>query len=406
MKKVLLLLILLNFFMCSYAQWVHINPGTTDFMGDIDFVTEQIGYVEDWDNGMLWATSNGGASWTQLFNTPYLGYINFLTPDTGYGCSIYGLYRTIDGGHFWNPVIVDSSIIWWSRPYFFNLGIGITVQSGGLFPDSIYTYKTLDSGSTWNIISSFRDSIGIQVNDLFFADTSVGYMMTFGRIYKTMNGGINWNIILADDNDDFVSCYFVSPDTGFIGSTYSHKIFRTTNGGLSWQTPILPVSTPIYSIKFLTHELGYACGGDGFSSGFIIKTSDGGITWTLDYGDNFTYVALSFPGNNIGFACGMGGSAVKNISITNNENLISGNNLFLSPNPTTGQLNIGNMQSAIEKIEIYNLPGKQVGSWHPEVSGANSNNEITIDLTKLSPGIYFLQASDGESVWRGKVIKE
>ena len=79
--------------------------------------------------------------------------------------------------------------------------------------------------------------------------------------------------------------------------------------------------------------------------------------------------------------------------------------ILLSPNPTTSLLEIESKQS-IKQIELFNLLGKQVGSWHPEMFGANSNEEITIDLTQLSPGIYILQAGDGEKVWRGKVVKE
>lgn len=87
------------------------------------------------------------------------------------------------------------------------------------------------------------------------------------------------------------------------------------------------------------------------------------------------------------------------------SSVIKSNNFQLSPNPTTSLLNIQTTQS-INHIELFNPLGKQVGNWHPEMFGANGNKKITIDLTQLSTGIYFLQASDGKKVWRGKVVKK
>jgi photosystem II stability/assembly factor-like uncharacterized protein len=403
MKKITLIIIFLSSLVKSHAQWVHHNPGTTDFLSDIDFVSEQIGFVQDWDNGMLWGTTDGGINWTMLLNNTPVYFMNFISGDTGFTAS-QGLYRTIDGGHFWDPVISDPEVFWWSRPFFLNHSLGYTVQSSyrqGAPMDSIITYITQDGGTNWNIVSAFADSVqSMPVDNVFFFDPLIGYFVSGPRAYKTIDGGVNWSLILADDNDYYLSCFFISPDTGFIGTLYSHKILKTSNGGLSWQIPIVPISTPVYDIRFISTDVGYACGGDGFTSGFIIKTVDGGQVWTLDYGDNFTYNTLSWPSENFGYACGMGDSVVKyylddDIADKNSE-LINNTNYNL----INDILSINKLPFSTNEISIYNTLGIQV--FHCEYSARKNFN---LDLSVLPRGIYIVHATGFENVWQEKVIK-
>ena len=78
--------------------------------------------------------------------------------------------------------------------------------------------------------------------------------------------------------------------------------------------------------------------------------------------------------------------------------------IILFPNPTKGKLSFllpfgGNMHLAVNQIEIYNLFGKQVLT----VTGWGLT---TVDCGLLPPGIYLLQATSGEKIWRTKVVKE
>jgi|GEM_PF-4406727 len=404
MKKIALIIILLSSVSKGHAQWVHHNPGTTDFLNDVDFVSEQIGFAEDWDNGMLWGTADGGASWNMLLNNTPVYYMNFISADTGFTAS-QGLYRTVDGGHFWDPVISDTDVFWWSRPFFLNQSLGWTVQSShrqGAVLDSIITYVTYDGGTNWNVVSAFPDSnLSMPVEGVFFFDSQLGFVAAGTRAYKTIDGGMNWTLMLADDNDEYTTCFFTSPDTGFIGTIYSSQILRTVNGGQSWQVVIIPVNTPVYDIRFITSETGYACGGDGFSSGFIIKTVDRGQVWTLDYGDNYTYNALSIPSKNFGYACGLGGSVIRNymdddIPDYDMRSATGGYSYF-----SNGMLTIKNLAFSVREIFISNTLGMQV--FRSEFSGGKN---LSLDLRKLPQGVYFVEAKGNQNVWQGKVVKE
>lgn len=404
-KNNLVIIFLCSLLNCS-AQWTHHNPGTTDFLSDVDFISETVGFAEDWDNGMLWGTTDGGLNWSMLLNNTPVYFMNFISADTGFTSSQPALYRTTDGGHFWDPVISDPDVFWWSRPFFLDHNLGYTIQSShqpGALMDSLITYVTHNGGTSWTVVSTFPDSISSQeVDDVFFYDSLLGFFVSGPRMYKTTDGGSHWNLMLADDNDYYWTCFFTSPDTGFIGTIYSSDILRTVNGGVSWQVMIIPTATPVYAIKFITNKIGYACGGDGFSSGFIIKTIDGGQVWTLDYGDNFTYNALSFPSGNVGYACGLGGSVVRNTLLDgiSDQPVISCAYTFF--NPSNDILSVNNLSFAASKIEIYNILGarilqRAVSSWR---------KNIELDLSEAAKGIYVVCVTGGENTWRGKVVKE
>lgn len=59
---------------------------------------------------------------------------------------------------------------------------------------------------------------------------------------------------------------------------------------------------------------------------------------------------------------------------------------ILYPNPTSGKLTIENEQLTIENVEVYDALGKLLQS-----TIVNQKSEITIDVSHLEKGIYFLR---------------
>ncbi len=97
----------------------------------------------------------------------------------------------------------------------------------------------------------------------------------------------------------------------------SAKIVRTTNGGLSWsQVYSMQSSYPAFDIKFLNPMTGWAAGGDPIGTPLytaycmILKTTNGGINWVLQYSDDwgprFNTVAIADSMNVFAAASGVG----------------------------------------------------------------------------------------------------
>lgn len=77
--------------------------------------------------------------------------------------------------------------------------------------------------------------------------------------------------------------------------------------------------------------------------------------------------------------------------VSTDPGLITVVNLF--PNPTTGKLLIGGEDKNIKLVEIYNLRGELI----------LSTNDVAIDLSQQSKGVYFVKVTDNNSVSTQKI---
>ncbi len=87
-------------------------------------------------------------------------------------------------------------------------------------------------------------------------------------------------------------------------------------------------------------------------------------------------------------------TAIHHINVVSNVNSLTNNKkLFkLFPNPTTGKITV--QADGIEKIEVLNLQGKTV----------YTGNEMEIDLSYYSKGIYFIKVTTEKAVVVEKVV--
>ena len=175
--------------------------------------------------------------------------------------------------------------------------------------------------------------------------------------------------------------------------------FRTYDGGLTWDSFPLP-STPLNGqVRFLNSTHGFLCGGDGLTSGYVLKTINAGASWTLDFADNATYTSFSFRTDNVGYVCGSNGSVIKN-SILNSISDINSVAAFIHPNPFQSQFTLPFIESINTQITIYNSVGEKVFSIK-----CSSEYEV-IDLSTLKDGLYLLFIDNGRDLLSQKIIKQ
>ena len=101
----------------------------------------------------------------------------------------------------------------------------------------------------------------------------------------------------------------VYPDLTFINETTGFAItqgyiVKTSDGGNTWTTINLPISTPLKKIQFTDNRTGYIIGGDN-TFGVLLKTTDGGQNWIVK---NLNALecpyGMYFLNNNTGFITG------------------------------------------------------------------------------------------------------
>lgn len=166
-----------------------------------------------------------------------------------------------------------------------------------LFSTSVFSQWT-----TLNIPSAGR------YDDVFFINETVGWAAggNSGRIYKTTNGGASWTM-QYNTGDYLRSIEFVNPLVGFCGSLES-SLFKTTDGGTTWidiAPTISPVPAGVCGLSAPSENVIYGCG-IWSEPAFVIKSVDGGNTWTTSNLSQYAsaLVDIFFLSEDTGFVVG------------------------------------------------------------------------------------------------------
>ncbi len=169
------------------------------------------------------------------------------------------------------------------------------------------------SSQTWQPTTNIEVNINNQrFDDVFFLNENLGWAANgyYAKVYKTIDGGVNWTIqtsesILGSDHY-FRNIEFLDENIGFLG-TLNQKFYKTTDGGTTWNlvTNITPNPVAICGLDCVGTSTIYGCGAY-FTPAFVIKSTDSGNTW--QYIDMSAYadalVEISFSDENTGYALG------------------------------------------------------------------------------------------------------
>ncbi|MEO8666254.1 MAG: YCF48-related protein [Ignavibacteria bacterium] len=145
---------------------------------------------------------------------------------------------------------------------------------------------TSNGGDTFVIQNN---PVDYYINDIFFLNKRLGwavaneFLLNGTTLLTTTNGGINWTAkFLEDTTRIFRTVYFLDSLNGYLGG-FGGAINKTTDAGNSWFTVTVDSSEfsgfPIAKFKFVSANIGYACGGQIDIAGVIWKTTDSGSTW-------------------------------------------------------------------------------------------------------------------------------
>ena len=85
------------------------------------------------------------------------------------------------------------------------------------------------------------------------------------------------------------------------------------------------------------------------------------------------------------------------ISVYASTNMISNNNVSVYPNPVNDVLNISNLESN-STVAIFNVLGTMI-------STHSANNSLSIDMSSLSSGVYFVRVENSETITSTRIVK-
>lgn len=143
--------------------------------------------------------------------------------------------------------------------------------------------KTTNSGTTWEKV---KTDIQPSLNCIQALDDK-NVFMARNELYHTKDGGTAWETAgLENVGSGIFDLAFVSSTTGFIAK---NGVMKSTDSGKTWNLKFDPEADSEYyalnynQLQFLNGNVGFCAGGktyDGNTTGNMVKTTDGGETWT------------------------------------------------------------------------------------------------------------------------------
>ncbi|MDF3028672.1 MAG: hypothetical protein K0S23_2979 [Fluviicola sp.] len=372
------------------------NSGVSTQLNAICFSSSSTGIVvgnlgvirKTVDSGLNWTTSNSG---TQV---DLLG-IAFVSGSTYIAVGKSGtIIKTTNSGTSWS--LVNSGTSNDLTGIFVNgLNIYISGANGTILIST-------NSGNAWTLTNT---GISFKLNKICFVSEYIGYAVgDGGTILKTVNGGQAWNFQASGTNThSLTDIYFMNGNTGIITGGLSASsesiILRTTNAGSMWTSDNF--SGPFLNALgfFPDHSVGYAIGGSvSGNTSAILKTTNQGSSWVPIVSTSSRQLGASFPGNGIGYTCGLDGTILRLATNTAGlEEVATNSNIQISPNPGNGVFKVSSALDDEFSVEVFSAQGTPIaGSYH---SG-------TIDLTHSPSGIYYVLFRSEVSTFMRKLVKE
>ena len=153
--------------------------------------------------------------------------------------------------------------------FFFNSSIAYIIGGSG---DDTEIARTRDGGESWEIFVIDNTS---NTQDLYFISPDTGFVVTtFGSISWTWNGAEDWIRVFSDQTVSFNGIYFPTKDVGFVSGD-NGVVFKTINAGIAWESVHTGIDKLLLDVYFITPEIGWVVGLDGT----ILNTMDGGNSW-------------------------------------------------------------------------------------------------------------------------------
>lgn len=367
-----------------------------------------------WNSGLrqVFRSTDGGttfAPWDLITNFD-VSAISLVSDKVGFVCGTNSVVmKTTDAGLNWNALTSPGGTNNLSSMKF------VDEKTGWVFinysPSDTNVFKTTDGGTTW--IPQVTSGAGYGVSSADMADEDNGYlsMNSSGKpIYKTNDGGATWVPVPVPFTSQIRAIKVIDKNTLYISTNYGTKrVAKSLDGGATWTTYALPAPVDVNTMDFKNANTGYVCGNSVTAA---CRTTDGGISWTLENYHLPTGAKIYITPGDTAFALGTWGSILRNVSYaiptgvrTESNTLPKGFSLAQNyPNPfnpsTIIQYNIPSGSKV--KIEIFDVLGKLVSTLVSEYKAAG-NYEINFNASKLSSGVYFYKLTAGSQILTKKM---
>lgn len=382
----------------SNAQWVELDPGVDDALLDIYAITPDIA-VAVGVNGTIIKTTDGGQTWQQKNSGTdlNLGQVHFVTSEIGYVISSGFesiLLKTTDGGETWAPKNLGE--------IHFLSGLSC-VNENLIFISSGNTLLKSENDEDFTVVNS-----DFNYEEILFVNNEIGFAwrQPNGYISKTEDGGEEWSETMG-----------VSP-AGFldeeIGFYYAEGLYKTIDGGNSFDFVCIGGWFGLWDIYAVNENnvwgiLAGTLDWDPSSRGITKITSSGAGIYAEDIAwennPEIGMLSIHFADETTGYIAGIKnnkGTIWKNgtgINTMDTNEQEKNNEVKVYPNPVSDKVNIVFDNPTKADIILTEITGKQVYN-----KNFVNKNKITINTSGFPKGAYILSIKTQNQNFIKKII--
>ena len=231
--------------------------------------------------GSLYRSSDNGWNWSDALGLSYAaGNTDIAVLPGGDALVLLGgrnLFLSSLQESVWNNVAAPAVV----QSEFFR-SISVRSRTEWWLLSTRKLYKTTDAGATWSEDDwvQYRGLI-----DLVFTDASTVWQLRDGQVLRSDDAGRTWS-----EMNLFGFGYNIAIETGAAmqGSTFiltqgDYVINRSTDGGATWDVSLTSIAFGdgyAMDMSFSSRMLGVVVG----AGGRILRTDDGGLTWSIVHG--------------------------------------------------------------------------------------------------------------------------
>lgn len=346
---------------------------------DLQFTDAQTGYLvasyysrttasNGITGGAVFKTQDGGISWNSIYVNNFdvkPKAVSFASPTQGAVVGDGGFYLNTTSTVATNRTFLPLKAVGGTAQKIFAVGGRFKFFDTGAHPDSKAVTVTSATAGNWTKAETGSGSgTGYTLSQVKFKNSLFGWRVGYFTLSTTHDGGNTWQSLLAPGppasfNYSIERAYFTGDTTGFClvrtvddnsaaglvaftGTTYTSpqipykdsgdptntgmldlqfitdkvgfittsngKLIKTTDGGTSWSVYLVQAHARLRRCFFVTAQIGWVVG----ENGLIMKTTNGGQSWVNQTsGLSTPWNGIHFLSEQEGYIAGNNGTLVK-----------------------------------------------------------------------------------------------